>query len=668
MKEFEKSLLKAKKESFKKLIILFFSGIILASLIFSFLLFSRGVNIKIFPEQAQKIASINITSGLGFSWDNKVYGLSNNIGFIIKADGYRIYQNKFSINTSPETIEVILEELPGKLKLKINPYLNDAIIKINDKVIKNSRLILLDNLNGDYKITVDHPLFLSFSNSYNVSLGEEKSITINLKATDVNLYLETIPTRASVYLNEEIIGLSPISKVLKSNKYQLIIKKKGFIDIKEDLFVLADNTNLKKNYKLELLPGKIKINVDELGADIFINNIFEGKNSVSKTLSPGNHFFSITKDGFETIAQTFKINTQKVNIKNITMKELIGSVIIKSSPSAEIFISGLSYGYTPKVLSLRTVNQDIEIKKKGYRNYKKNILPSPDFEKSISINLKTNAQARLEESPLKYTNSIGSEMKLILPGKFKLGSSPREPGRYANEVIRNIEITKPFYISSTLVTVDNYLRYQNKKVKGNKFPKTSIEWLEAAKFCNWLSIAEGFKEFYIFKNNRYSGYDLKANGYRLPTESEWVWVVKYYNNKKESIFSWGNKMPIKSNIGNIAGIEMKNKIKKFISGYKDNYDSKSPVKSFPQENSGLFDITGNTHEWMHDNYELVNFLIPPENIELNRMGPIKKYKGNVIRGSSWKSSSLRELRLSFRDQSLSGEDDIGFRVVRWIGE
>ena len=216
MKEFEKSLLKAKKESFKKLIILFFSGIILASLIFSFLLFSRGVNIKIFPEQAQKIASINITSGLGFSWDNKVYGLSNNIGFIIKADGYRIYQNKFSINTSPETIEVILEELPGKLKLKINPYLNDAIIKINDKVIKNSRLILLDNLNGDYKITVDHPLFLSFSNSYNVSLGEEKSITINLKATDVNLYLETIPTRASVYLNEEIIGLSPISKVLKT--------------------------------------------------------------------------------------------------------------------------------------------------------------------------------------------------------------------------------------------------------------------------------------------------------------------------------------------------------------------------------------------------------------------------------------------------------------------
>ena len=85
MKEFEESLARAKKESLKKQIMILFSGLLVALLIFSFLLFSRGVNIKIYPNQAEKIANISITNGIGFSWGNKVYGLSNNIGFLIKA-------------------------------------------------------------------------------------------------------------------------------------------------------------------------------------------------------------------------------------------------------------------------------------------------------------------------------------------------------------------------------------------------------------------------------------------------------------------------------------------------------------------------------------------------------------------------------------------------------
>ena len=667
MKEFEESLARAKKESLKKQIMILFSGLLVALLIFSFLLFSRGVNIKIYPNQAEKIANISITNGIGFSWGNKVYGLSNNIGFLIKADGYKIYQNEYLISTSPETIEVILEELPGKIELKIFPYSKESVVKVNDKIIKNSQLIILSNLNGNYKITVDHPLFLPFSDSYNIGLGEKKSVNITLETVNVNLYIETVPTGASVFLNEEMIGVSPISKKVKSNKYQIIIKAKGFIDINEKLSVFSDNLNLKKIYKLNLLPGQVIISADQLNSDIFINNIFEGKDSVVKTLPPGNHFFSITKDGFETITEAFRINTQKANRKNIVMKEIIGSVMVKSSPSAEIIVNGLSYGFTPKKLNLRAVVQNVQIKKKGFKSFLTNILPSSDFEKSISIDLKTNVQARLDESPVKYINSLGSQMKLILPGKFKLGSSLRESGRYANEVNRNVEITKPFYISSTLVTVDDYLSYLNKPRNGNRLPKTSIEWSEAAKFCNWLSKVEGFKEFYLFTNNRYSGYDVSSDGYRLPTESEWAWVVKYYNNTKETTFSWGSKMPIKTNVGNIAGNEMKNKNIQFISDYNDGFDDLSPVMSFPLDKSGLYDITGNAHEWMHDNYELVNFLKPSKNIELNRMGPLK-YNGNVIRGSSWKSSSLRELRLSFRDKSFNGEDDIGFRVVRWIGE
>ena len=50
------------------------------------------------------------------------------------------------------------------------------------------------------------------------------------------------------------------------------------------------------------------------------------------------------------------------------------------------------------------------------------------------------------------------------------------------------------------------------------------------------------------------------------------------------------------------------------------------------------------------------------------MDPTGPTFGNnhAIRGSSWKSSSLTELRLSYRDVLAGSDDDVGFRVVRWL--
>jgi hypothetical protein len=37
----------------------------------------------------------------------------------------------------------------------------------------------------------------------------------------------------------------------------------------------------------------------------------------------------------------------------------------------------------------------------------------------------------------------------------------------------------------------------------------------------------------------------------------------------------------------------------------------------------------------------------------------------VIKGASWRSGSVTELRLSFRDYAEKPRDDLGFRVVRY---
>ena len=117
-------------------------------------------------------------------------------------------------------------------------------------------------------------------------------------------------------------------------------------------------------------------------------------------------------------------------------------------------------------------------------------------------------------------------------------------------------------------------------------------------------------------------------------------------------------------------IKLISKHPKILSGrknYKDSYNKLSPVGSFRRSASGLFDLTGNVHEWMHDYYELLSFDVAKGIDEKDRIGP-NFGSGHVIRGSSWRSSSLTELRLTYREKSDSGLDDLGFRLARWIGE
>ena len=61
-----------------------------------------------------------------------------------------------------------------------------------------------------------------------------------------------------------------------------------------------------------------------------------------------------------------------------------------------------------------------------------------------------------------------------------------------------------------------------------------------------------------------------------------------------------------------------------------------------------------------------------EEISINDTNFIRDYIGpnfgktHVIKGSSYLSFNLSELGISYRDDSEKGQEDLGFRVARWI--
>jgi formylglycine-generating enzyme required for sulfatase activity len=117
------------------------------------------------------------------------------------------------------------------------------------------------------------------------------------------------------------------------------------------------------------------------------------------------------------------------------------------------------------------------------------------------------------------------------------------------------------------------------------------------------------------------------------------------------------------NVGNLAGDKAKPASDSYIAGYQDGFSGLAPAKSFPADQSGLYDFVGNVSEWTHDSYM---FTPPPsDKIETDPLGQYSA-GSHVIKGANFKSASRTELRAAFRDGSDAPRDDVGFRLARYL--
>lgn len=321
-------------------------------------------------------------------------------------------------------------------------------------------------------------------------------------------------------------------------------------------------------------------------------------------------------------------------------------------------------GTTPLQLSLNAVEQKITLSKQGFRSVEKIILPSSTSTKKINVSLVSEKTARLKEAPKTYTHKAGGQLKLFRPNEtFTMGAKRSEPGQRANEFIKKIKLSKPFYAGMTEVSNAEYQKFDAKQQGDAKKPVTNISWIDAALFCNWLSQQEGLNPVYRISNKQLKAININADGYRLLTEAEWEWLARKAGKKQQSTFVWGDDFVIPKNATNIADESASGQVKILVSKYNDGYPNVAPIKNFAQEDSGLYDQGGNVSEWTHDSYSIAL----PESGKVF-IDPFDRSiaHSHVVKGANWQSGSITELRPSFREGLTQGREDLGFRIGRYV--
>ena len=619
-----------------------------------------GTSVDVLPEDAK--ASIKLQSGTGFMVESTVYALTNDPVISVSADGFRILQRTIHANETGSTIQVRLEELPGRIVVTTNAAhpKTQWIINSRNRAISAELEIQLDA--GDFILEVDSPFFQRKRLDITINRGQEKRLNVTLEPVLGMLNITSQPAGATVRLNDQDIGATPLRIQRNGGRYSIEVARPGYQAISESIAITNNQSIIDRNYKLKRKMAFLNFDLKPARGDLLLNGKKIEPQGPYPVKSQIANILTYSKRGYFPETQTISVAPEQGKTISFRLRHETGTLDVRSTPNATVYVDGKAIGATPRTITLSAVPHRISLTKLGYRTIKKTITPSSATVRKIDVTLRTEMQARLAEAPTEYRNSAGIELKLFKPSKFSMGAPRREQGQRANEFQRKINLRKPFYVGKSEVTNEQFAKFSNNSAPAQE-PVASIRWLEAASFCNWLSEQEGLETFYRIQGGRLRGVNTRSDGYRLLSEAEWEWLARKASRPKQTKFPWGDKPTVPPMIGNIADEYAKGQVTFYVPNYSDGFTGVAPVANFVPGVSGLYDLAGNVSEWVHDYYSL----IPPKanTLEVDPLGPLGGDL-HVVKGSNWRSGTLTELRAAFREGAINGADDIGFRVARYL--
>jgi formylglycine-generating enzyme required for sulfatase activity len=273
----------------------------------------------------------------------------------------------------------------------------------------------------------------------------------------------------------------------------------------------------------------------------------------------------------------------------------------------------------------------------------------------------------------------GPEMVVVRFGRFRMGEDDDQRPREGPE--REVVFERGFALARNEVTVADFRRfvvatgYRTRATRegssvvfdergGSLTEHEGVDWQRdflgriASDDRPVTHVAVEDAQAYVAWLSKRTGH-----AYRLPSEAEWEYALRAGQHTQ---YPWGDDAPPRA-VGNLSGEGDKSSAGRSwgtpIRGYTDFFWGTAPVRSFPVERWGTYDLVGNVSEWTQDCWHEGFRRAPTDGSAWVNPGCPQR----VVRGASW-ASALDQSRSASRMavDATSTNPWLGFRVARDI--
>lgn len=610
-----------------------------------------------------------VQQGWTMKFDTKIIVFSSEAHFDIMAQGFETHRVVLNRSDPLRSVNVVLQPLPGIVHFTIEAVGNWTFA-IDGKPHEPLPKVSVGLAPGPHTVEISGDAILPLQEEIEVTgRGIEQEAFLRPKVYRALLALNIDPPDAQVMLNGQRPGELDGRYVIPYGRSELTVSREGFHSKSLNVEASTDNEVIDLGtIKLKPLPAVLSLSSEPSKAAVLVGGKFVGETSVKLNLKAGTvHEIQLKKPGFRPASFSVNLKPGSSNKRHVLFNAELIEVSIRANLEAIAQVNGVSQGSTPITVSV-TENDQVGVFREGFY--------APPVEVSRSGGLKQSLSFKLIEEDRVAYEMAPSLVEVM--GKIRLQKFP--PLRYSIPVLVSdqanaveniqIQITRPFYLSTHEVSAADFLAMrvpgERSKLQPSNHPAVGVTWSEATRFCNLLSDREGLKRVYKFDaEGRLIGVDTHANGYRLPTEAEWDAAIGRGLNAENlpMLYLWGNSKTIPMAYENFAGRESKETLDDWLEAHVDNHVGIAPIGSYPARENGMYDLAGNAAEWVHDYYESQyskagQTLVDP-------LGPALG-SDHVVKGGSFRSHTLEELRFHYRVIGKYRSDEVGFRVARWI--
>jgi formylglycine-generating enzyme required for sulfatase activity len=590
-------------------------------------------------------------------------------------EGYYPFSAEFTVGREQgQSVKFELVRLPGLVTLTTSPS-TTADVMLDGAPFGSTPLTDVEITPGLHRLEFAAERYLTEVRELTVDGGgARQSLTVPLTPNWAPVRLVTEPAGAEVLVDGAPAGTTPIALELSAGQRELEVRLSGYNAWRDSIAVNANEPQELPLVKLTQADGRVELVSIPSEASVSVDGQFLGRTPLSVRLTPGRpHQITLAKPGYAQSTQQLSVAADSGRRVQIELVAQLGDVEVQSDPpNAEIWVDGARVNATPARLTLSAIEHTIEVRQAGYATASAQITPRPGFPQQLPFTLVPLDDTSGSGYAQTVRTKAGQELKLIPAGQFLMGTSRREPNRRSNEILRPVKISRAFYLGVREVTnaeLRLFLRehdsgdYQGQSLNDDQQPAVNVSWNDAARYTNWLSQQEGLDPVYDESRGTWIPARPLRNGYRLPTEAEWEWAARAAGEETPLLYPWGAALPLPDRSGNYGDLTAKAILPTVLVTYTDGFAVSAPPGTFAANAVGLFDLGGNVAEWVQDYYSIAVASVAEGELIQDPLGD-ETGDFHVVRGSTWRSATVTDLRLAYRGYSEDARDDVGFRLAR----